>query len=122
MSDPTAYRWHVGSNVPGYLPEGESVCCESAIEARGVLLSELALTRDALPECDHVTVVTNGTCESCALYLATCKVIDDVPAGMNMTEGYSVAVDIGRSLPLVHWVERFDAVELDSHADCNPDD
>jgi len=121
MSDTTAYRWHVGTEVSGYSPESAPVCCESVIAARGALLDELARTRDVLPECDHDAVVTDGTCEPCALFLAACEDIDNVPAAVNMAEGYAVSVDIGRSLPIVHWVARWDAAEFDNHAECNSD-
>jgi len=118
MTDTTVNRWHVGANVPGYSPEQDITCCESADEARDALLEELRRTRDAFDGCDHENI-TDG-CESCARYQAIrdlCTSIDD--SEMDVSEGYSAMVDIGRSLPIHHWVER--TPDGPVHAECNPD-
>lgn len=119
MSDTTAYRWHVGSNVPGYSPESDITCHESATGARDALVSELERTRDTFEgECVH-SVVAEG-CESCSLYAAVEDIIANARTA-DVTEGYSASVNIGRALPLIHWVDRIHPDEFGGHADCNPD-
>ncbi|WP_198047668.1 hypothetical protein [Kutzneria sp. 744] len=117
----------MGSNLGDYSPESAPTCCESADAARTALLDKLARTRDVLPECNHEATVPE--CPARTWYaeidsLITKLAITDPSEGgyVDVSEGYSVDVNTGRSRPLTHWVGRFDAGDLDNHAECNPED
>lgn len=106
------HHYHVGANIPGYLPEGDVLCFVDVDEAREALKSNLERASDALPDCTS-SRATDGLCgdESCvgctsgALITDYITEIDGSWRDTSVPE-FDLSYDVhdGRSLPIRHWL------------------
>lgn len=71
---PAALHWHVGWNMPGYLPEMEPYTCWTIEDARGLMIDELGFHADNQEtwvdehDCDDIPCPTYG--DSCPWMMA----------------------------------------------------
>lgn len=116
MTITTAY--HVGSNVPDYLPENDVTCWDTPREAREALLTVMYLHCDDLAEaCDHNDY--EPECDDCDDWHVAKTATDDVAMDgrAGWENGISIQLPTGRALPLAFWMER---VDMDHAAECEP--
>lgn len=119
MTNTLAY--HVSSNVPGYLPEGDVTCWDTVDEARDALWTLMAAHVDHLGDaCDCNDV--DPECDDCDVYQqaerVTAKTFRDHPVHWNGWEqGLRVYLPTGRALPLAFWLT---PVSMDHATECEP--
>lgn len=104
-------KYHVGANVPGYLPETDAQCHDNASEAIDALASMIDSDLDATepgewPDEDFARAMVEGLS-------ARGETHYDATFGID-TYGYHLTVDTGRALPTVYWVEAVDG----DHTEC----
>ena len=120
MADTIAY--HVGSNIPGYLPEGDVTCWDDASDAREALLTIM------LEHVDHLGDACNDSdvdpeCDDCDVYQVARKITEELSrdvlahSGEWQREGVTVYLPTGRELPLAFWLT---PVSMDHVAECEP--
>lgn len=126
IEDPSPpFHWHVGSNVPGYLPESDVRCfTDDAEDAREALLEELRLAQDAMPDCedpqDDGAPCGREECGGCTGHGEIQAVLDEpdqITLDLDPTcaGGYAVDIHDGRALPITYWITRV------ARADCEVD-
>lgn len=119
MTITTAY--HVGNNTPGYTPESDVTCWDTAADAREALLTAMFDHVDQLGDvCDCGDV--DPKCDDCDVYDRARKITEDTAADtavnvVTWREGLTVYLPTGRALPLAFWLE---PVQLDHVAECEP--
>jgi hypothetical protein len=121
------YRYHVGSNVPGYLSDSAPTCCLNWEDASATLSEALDHYSDSL-WCDHPGEMMKPGCPECQAYGAARRIMGELSdmgkAPMELgsrSHGHewSVTIKDACPLPVVYWICRFDASEFDNHAHCN---
>ena len=117
MSDTLAY--HVGSNVPGYSPEGDITCWDTPAEGRDALLSLMLAHVDYLGDaCDDDDV--NPQCDDCDVYAEAKRITEETQDDTRTPgweQGLTVQLPTGRALPLAFWLT---PVAMDHAAECEP--
>lgn len=124
--------FHVGSNVPGYRPEGDVTCWDTTAEARDALWARMTEHVDHLGHlCDHSECLCEASdesecvcefeCDDCFAYdqadRITNETFRDHPAGDWWNDGHTVYLPSGRELPLAFWIE---PVTMDHATECEP--
>lgn len=117
------HHYHVGSNIPGYLPEGDIGCFIEQDDAREGLKAELRRSQEALPECSTCTYEAAGidpcgqeTCVGCTSSTAIDGYLEEIDAATASdveTDGLGFDVSDGRTLPIRFWLIRVDAADCD---------
>jgi len=115
MADTTVH-FHSGSNLAGYLPEGDVTCTDTWEEARVALVHTLDRDADAIAEqCNHPGIETLADCESCttladAERVATRLDTEDCSAGF-----LDYVADGSRTL--AYWIELVPASDCEVESD-----
>jgi hypothetical protein len=109
-------HYHVGANVPSYLPDGEVQCLWDDLEdARAALVYELSRSGD-LADCEHDKTVEG--CDSCTLRNDVKTALSELEATdeTTLSAGFCADVYDGRSLPVRYWID------VVPHGDCEISD
>lgn len=91
--------WTTGSNIAGYLPESDIAVFRDQESAREYCADEVDRLADFIAD-------TADDAETIGLWRAIGVYADDIRANRadEYSEEFSVAIDDGRSLPTVYWV------------------
>lgn len=110
---PTTH-WHVGSNIEGYMPEGDVECFDDPEEARQYLDTKMDNEQDGLPGCENPA--DNGDpCEECD----GCKAHTQIEDNRNelrtadVTGGIRLTYNDGRSSDIAQWIEAVPAADCE---------
>lgn len=127
-----SHHFHVGSNIPGYLPEGDVSCHVEIDDACAALKQRLDCAFDAAPDCiNPVDSAENDSgrcgdpqCVGCGMggdiEQHVEKIEADVEAADPSSDDFGVFYDVndGRPLPIRFWLTRVKAsdCEIDGQA------
>lgn len=121
------HHFHVGSNLAGYLPEGDVQCFVDLDDALTCLKAELERSAAAMGDCIHSdqdgAPVTgwcmDSNCVTCVAYSKveqyTNKIDADAEEADPSTEDFGLSYELsdGRTLPLAFWVQRVKAADCE---------
>jgi hypothetical protein len=111
-------HWHVGSNLPGYLPESDVRCFDDAEQAAIAFREQLRRALDGLPQESEVAGMDAEFLEhEDWLYLHTQSYLAEE---IQTCGGLRREVNDGRALPVGYWVEAVDGET--AGCDCNEHD
>lgn len=112
-------HWHMGSNVPGYLPESDVLCFGDAEHAAIAFRDELRRALDDLPQESEVAGMDAEFLkhEDWLCLHAERYVVEDLK---EVGGGILREVNDGRALPVCYWVEAVDGEA--ASCDCNETD
>jgi hypothetical protein len=115
------HHYHVGANIPGYLPDGDVGCYIDQDDAREALKETLVRASETLPECVNPVDSAendNSLCEDTACVACTSiaaleqfekDVIDQADPAEVDSDGLMFDLNDGRSLPVRYWLTRVPA-------------
>lgn len=112
------FHYHIGSNAPGYSPQGDPTCVLDDLEqAREALDADLSLTADGMPECASPEAdgapCGRDDCDGCTGYAQVETAHRELKDASNLSEGISFPISDGRALPVHYWIERVPAGDCD---------